>query len=235
MRIAVLCSAASALVAGCSPVGGDRNVLVSAHDAAASVRRHRRRPPPATHVGGRAAPAAGRPDRRRHPVDRGRHACRSRRLPLGDSGRRDARTGRRVAFTTAGTETNCMTDSPADGALACLVSWPTRRHDRPTSTRQWKPTGWTSPAPPSTSVRPTAIPGRFIDGSGPELPRGQTLAFGDYRCRADPAACSASTTHTGRVKLGPARRRGLRVFAEDGAAGGHRPAVQLLSAGSCAG
>jgi hypothetical protein len=30
-------------------------------------------------------------------------------------------------------------------------------------------------------------PGRFSSGTGQELPYGQSLAFGDYRCRADPA------------------------------------------------
>src|SRR5882757_6461645 len=30
-------------------------------------------------------------------------------------------------------------------------------------------------------------PERFAAGSGPELPYGQSLAFGDYRCRSDQA------------------------------------------------
>jgi hypothetical protein len=33
-----------------------------------------------------------------------------------------------------------------------------------------------------------ADPGPFINGNGPELANGDSLSFGDYRCRADQAA-----------------------------------------------
>ena len=92
-----------------------------------------------------------------------------------------------VAFTTAGTEANCMTDEYRDGALACLVKLtdpPPRPADVET---QWKG-NWVDFAGPTVDVgSPHGDPGPFGDGTGAELPAGQALAFGDYRCRADAA------------------------------------------------
>lgn len=92
-----------------------------------------------------------------------------------------------VAFTTAGTETNCVTNRRQDGALACLVKLadpPPRPAGIETA---WKP-NWVDFAGATVDVgSPHGDPGPFRDGSGAELPAGQSLAFGDYRCRADAA------------------------------------------------
>ena len=92
-----------------------------------------------------------------------------------------------VAFTTAGGVTNCVTNRYQDGALACLVSLadPPRR---PVGIETaWK-ANWVDFAGTTVDVgSPHGDPGPFVDGTGAELPAGQTLAFGDYRCRAHPA------------------------------------------------
>jgi hypothetical protein len=92
-----------------------------------------------------------------------------------------------VAFTTAGTEANCVTNRYQDGALACLVKL-TSPPPRPTGLESaWK-ANWVDFAGTTVDVgSPHGDPGPFGDGTGAELPAGQTLAFGDYRCRADAA------------------------------------------------
>jgi hypothetical protein len=92
-----------------------------------------------------------------------------------------------VAFTTPSGKTNCMTDSKySGGALACLVDLidpPPRPAD---AYGEWKG-GWVDFDGMSVAVGSVhGDPGRFAAGSGPELPYGQAIAFGDYRCRADP-------------------------------------------------
>jgi hypothetical protein len=95
--------------------------------------------------------------------------------------------GEDVAFTTPSGKTNCMTDSKySGGALACLVDLinpPPRPED---AYGEWKG-GWVDYDGKSVAVGSVhGDPGRFTAGSGPELPYGMVLAFGDYRCRADP-------------------------------------------------
>jgi hypothetical protein len=89
-----------------------------------------------------------------------------------------------VAFTTPSGKTNCMT---AGGTLACLVDL-ADPPPRPTEVYgEWKG-GWVDFAGPTLEVGSAhGDPGRFSTGTGPELPYGQALEFGDYRCRADPA------------------------------------------------
>jgi hypothetical protein len=92
-----------------------------------------------------------------------------------------------VAFITAGTEAACMTNQYFDGELSCLVKLtnpPPRPPDFPTA---WK-NNWVDFSGPSVEIgSPHGDPGPFVVGMGAELPAGQTLAFGDYRCRADAA------------------------------------------------
>ncbi len=92
-----------------------------------------------------------------------------------------------VAFTTAGTESNCVTNRSRDGALACLVKL-TDPPPRPADVESaWKG-NWVDFAGTTVDVgSPHGDPGPFGDGTGAELPPGRTLAFGDYRCRADAA------------------------------------------------
>jgi hypothetical protein len=94
--------------------------------------------------------------------------------------------GEDVAFVTPSGKTNCMTDSKyAGGALACLVDLanpPPRPAD---AYGEWKG-GWVDYD--GTSVEVGSVrgdPGRFAAGTGPELPYGRALGFGDYQCRVD--------------------------------------------------
>jgi hypothetical protein len=93
-----------------------------------------------------------------------------------------------VAFTTPSGKTNCMTDAQhSGGALACLVDLidpPPRPAD---AYGEWKG-GWVDFDGASVAVGSVhGDPGPFTAGTGPELPYGRVLAFGDYRCRTDPA------------------------------------------------
>lgn len=91
-----------------------------------------------------------------------------------------------VAFTSG--KANCMTDSRFDGALACLVDL-AAPPPRPSTEvyGQWKG-GWVDFEGATAEVGSVhGDPGRFSNGRGPELAAGQSVAFGDYRCRADQA------------------------------------------------
>ncbi|MGV0837904.1 hypothetical protein [Mycolicibacterium thermoresistibile] len=90
-----------------------------------------------------------------------------------------------IAFVTPSGTSNCMTASRFDGALACLVEL-ADPPPRPTPGEgQWQG-GWVDfPGATLQIGSAHADPGRFAAGTGAELPYGQSLAFGDYRCRAD--------------------------------------------------
>ena len=188
MRIAALI-AASVLVAGCSQsVGGDAQrstpsltVPPGTTRAAPSTTSLASTPP--ARPPGPGAPIgdvvtwvqAGAP------ADASRYHSASR-----DGAATDL--GEDVAFVTPSGKVNCMTDTKSSaGALACLVDLknpPPRPED---AYGEWKG-GWIDYD--GMSVRVGSVhgdPGRFAAGSGPELPYGQSLAFGDYRCRSDQA------------------------------------------------
>jgi hypothetical protein len=90
-----------------------------------------------------------------------------------------------VAFTTAGGVTNCVTNRYRDNAVACLVKL-TEPPARPAGVESaWK-ANWVDFTGTTVDVgSPHGDPGPFGNGTGAELPAGQTLAFGGYRCRAD--------------------------------------------------
>ena len=103
-----------------------------------------------------------------------------------------------VAFTTAGAGASCITNRYRDGALACLVKLthpPPRPPEFPTG---WKANWVDFPGATVDVGSPHGDPGPFIDGMGAELPAGQSLAFGHYRCRSDAAGqfCVDYTHHT---------------------------------------
>jgi hypothetical protein len=78
-----------------------------------------------------------------------------------------------------------MTASRADGALACLVDLTDPPAPPADVYGQWKG-GWVDFSGLSVEVGSShGDPGRFGQGTGAELPPGQTLTFGDYRCRTD--------------------------------------------------
>lgn len=97
-----------------------------------------------------------------------------------------ASLGADIAFTTQVGKVTCMTDSKhTAGALACLVTL-TNPPPRPeTAYGEWKG-GWVDFDGTNLQVGSArGDPGPFINGSGPELANGDSMSFGDYRCRAD--------------------------------------------------
>lgn len=94
-----------------------------------------------------------------------------------------------VAFTApAGSSVNCMTDTRSDGALACLVEL-AEPPARPAQVSGEWIGNWVDFAGQTLEIGSVhGDPGRFSRGSGPTLPQGSTLAFGDYRCRTESAA-----------------------------------------------
>jgi hypothetical protein len=90
-----------------------------------------------------------------------------------------------VAFAGPSGTPNCMTDSRFGAALACLVDLADPPPQPADVYGQWKG-GWVDFEGPSAEIGSAhGDPGRFGNGAGPVLPFGETLAFGDYRCRAD--------------------------------------------------
>lgn len=93
-----------------------------------------------------------------------------------------------VAFSTTSGIT-CMTDLKRSAkGLACLVSL----SDPPAQPADvygvWKG-GWVDFNGSTVQVGSShGDPGRFAAGQGPPLPEGKSLAFGDFRCRADTTA-----------------------------------------------
>ena len=114
-----------------------------------------------------------------HPADPGRYHTAT---------REGASTslGNDIAFTAQASKVACMTDSKhAAGALACLVTL-TKPPPRPeTAYGEWKG-GWVDFDGTNLQVGSArGDPGPFINGNGPELANGDSVSFGDYRCRAD--------------------------------------------------
>jgi hypothetical protein len=187
MRIAVLI-AASVLVGGCSQgVGGDAEQAqpsVSVPTGTATTTPQATTTTPTTPA---KAPAPGAPVadviafiESGRPADAGQFHVAT----------RDGTTtqlGEDVAFTTPSGKSQCMTDSTNfGGALACLVDLTIPPLQPPDVYGQWKG-GWVDFAGPSIEIGSAhGDPGRFVNGKGPELPYGDALAFGDYRCRSDP-------------------------------------------------
>ena len=114
-------------------------------------------------------------------------ARRRRRLSLGDARRRDDATRRRRRVRHGGHEAE-LHDEPVRRRRTGMPG----RTDQSAAAarrrlRQWK-SGWVDFGGTSVEIGSAhGDPGRFGNGIGPELPDGQTLAFGDYRCRADPS------------------------------------------------
>ncbi|WP_308170578.1 hypothetical protein [[Mycobacterium] fortunisiensis] len=93
--------------------------------------------------------------------------------------------GEDIAFVAPSGAARCTTNKYADGQLACLIKadgLPTKPAD---VEGQWIP-GWVDFAGETVDIGSLhGDPGPFATGDGAELPEGKSLAFGDYRCRAD--------------------------------------------------
>jgi hypothetical protein len=125
------------------------------------------------------------------------------------NGARDGATtqlGDDIAFTASARAVSCMTDSKhTAGTISCLVKL-TNPPPRPeTAYGEWKG-GWVDFDGTNLQVGSArADPGPFIYGDGPELANGDSLQFGDYRCRADQTgAVCVNYAHQSAVRLGSA-------------------------------
>jgi hypothetical protein len=116
-----------------------------------------------------------------HPADPGRFHTATRdgaATSLGDD----------IAFTTQAGKVSCTTDAKhTAGVLTCLVSLASPPPRPDTAYGEWQG-GWVDFDGLNLQVGAArGDPGPFVNGNGPELANGDTLSFGDYRCRADAA------------------------------------------------
>ncbi|WP_156687841.1 hypothetical protein [Mycobacterium sp. Marseille-P9652] len=200
MRIAGL-MAASLLVAGCShAVDGHAGQTPSTPGSAApSTAAPSGAPPPSK------APAAGAAMSdvvawigAAHPADPARYHSVVREgvtTPIGDD----------VAFTVKAAQASCTTDAKHTGAaLVCLVSLTSPPPRPETAYGDWKG-GWVQFDGTGLQVGAArGDPGPFVNGDGPELANGDSLSFGDYRCRADQAGLfCVNYAHQSAVRLAP--------------------------------
>lgn len=97
------------------------------------------------------------------------------------------RLGDDIAFTapSGAPHANTQCVAGAAGTMTCLLEL-TSPPPRPAQAEgMWKP-GWVEFTGTGLSVGALrGDPGPFLNGSGAELPVGQSLAFGDNRCRSD--------------------------------------------------
>jgi hypothetical protein len=107
-----------------------------------------------------------------------------------------------IAFVAAAGTARCMTDKLLDGQLACLVE-ADGLPPKPSDVEGNWVAGWVDFAGQTVDIGSFhGDPGRFTYGDGAELPVGQSLAFGDYRCRTDESAL---------VCVNYAHQSGLRI------------------------
>lgn len=100
--------------------------------------------------------------------------------------------GNDIAFSSvsgpsgSGRPVACMTDSKHTGStLACLVDLTNPPPRSRTAYGAWQG-GWVDFDGTKLQIGSShADPGPFLSGDGPELANGDSLSFGDYRCRAD--------------------------------------------------
>ena len=189
MRIAALV-AVSLLVAGCShTVGGNSGQPQTTSQTSVGTSATTAGPSGSKAPAPSIAPAAGAAIsdviawiEAAHPADPARYHNVTRdgvTTPLGDD----------IAFTAQAGKVACMTDAKHSGtAPVCLVNLTNPPPQPATAYGEWKG-GWVDFDGKNLQVGSArADPGPFINGSGPELASGDSLSFGDYRCRADQAA-----------------------------------------------
>jgi len=111
--------------------------------------------------------------------------------------------GADVAFTATG-KTSCVITANHPGALTCLVKLidPPPRPD--TAYGRWTG-GWVDYDGATLQVGASrADPGPFLRGDGPELANGNTVAVGDFRCRADQAGLfCGNSSHRSAARVAP--------------------------------
>ncbi|VAZ76388.1 hypothetical protein LAUMK4_02951 [Mycobacterium persicum] len=108
-----------------------------------------------------------------------------------------------IAFATQSGKASCLTDSKHTGsALVCLVSLTNPPPAPATAYGDWKG-GWVDFDGVKLQVGASrGDPGPFVNGNGPELADGDSLSFGDYRCRAGQAGLfCVNYAHQSAVRL----------------------------------
>ncbi|ATO63299.2 hypothetical protein [Mycobacterium avium] len=203
MRIAAMI-AASVLVAGCAHTTGGRSEPTPS--GAATPSGSAAGPSGSKPPGPSAAPAAGAAMsdviawiEAGHPADPSRYHTATRdgvATPLGDD----------IAVSALAGKVSCMTDAKhTGGAVVCLVSLTHPAPPPATAYGQWQG-GWVDFDGTSLQVGSArADPGPFVNGNGTELANGDSLAFGEYRCRADQAGLyCVNYAHQSAAKLSPA-------------------------------
>jgi hypothetical protein len=198
MRIAALL-AVSLLIAGCSHTVGGQSQQTQTSRSAASTPSGSKLPAPS------AAPTPGTPIsdvigwiEAGHPADPGHYHNTIRdgaTTPLGND----------IAFTAVAGKASCMTDSKHTGAaLLCLVSLTNPPPAPATSYGDWQG-GWVTFDGVNLQVGASrADPGPFINGNGSELANGDSLSFGDNRCRADQTGLyCVNYAHQSAARLSP--------------------------------
>lgn len=176
MRIAALV-AIPILVAGCSHTGAGG----SGPPQPSSTQTATQTGPPAsasTPAQASGAPAAGAPIaavitwiEAAHPADPARYQLDG-----------------NVAFSATGGKARCTTDAKHTvGLLSCLVELTSPPPRPDTAYGEWKG-GWVDFDGTNLQVGSArADPGPFLAGTGTPLADGDSLSFGDFRCRADQA------------------------------------------------
>lgn len=197
--------AASVLVAGCSHTTGNHS------EPTPSTTQTSVGPSGSKTPGASAAPAAGAAVsdviawiEAARPADPGRYRTAIRdgvATPLGSD----------IALAAVGGKVSCMTDAAhTDGALNCLVNLATPAPAPATAYGEWQG-GWVTFDGMRLQVGAArADPGPFVNGNGPELANGDSLSFGDYRCRADQAGLyCVNYAHQSAARFAPA---GIQPF-----------------------
>jgi len=93
-----------------------------------------------------------------------------------------------IAFSSQAGKVTCTTDAKhTPGTLSCLVDLASPPPRPDTAYGEFKG-GWVDFDGVNLQVGAArGDPGPFVNGNGPQLADGDTLSFGDYRCRADAA------------------------------------------------
>lgn len=192
--------AAMLLVAGCSHTTGSHSEPAPGTTPASAG------PSGSKPTGPSAAPGAGAAIsdviawiEAGHPADPGRYHTATRdgaATPLGDD----------IAWVGAAGKVSCTTDSQhTGGALVCLAKLTTPAPAPATAYGEWQP-GWVTFDGVNLQIGAArADPGPFVNGNGPELANGDSLSFGDYRCRGDQAGLyCVNYAHQSAAKFSPA-------------------------------
>jgi hypothetical protein len=207
MRIAALV-AVSLLIAGCSHTSGGGSGQPPNTTGVSGASPTTPASKPASPSGGQpaGAPAAGAPIsaviawiEAGHPADPARYHAVTRDGVI-------TQLGNDIAFTAAAGAAVCMTDSKhTGGAPVCLVKLTNPPPQPETAYGEWKG-GWVDFDGNILQVgEARGDPGPFVTGNGSELANGDSLSFGDYRCRADQAgAVCVNYAHQSAIRLSAA-------------------------------